>query len=111
MNTDTILQLVSGILTLVTLIVGRKATNYFSVGNRTARAQIVAILAKDVLSLVVLQGGVSQPKAELIRIAIDRLTGVLIGQGFKADTAKDIARSAIAGAAADQGFPLNEITI
>lgn len=111
MSADLVLQLLTGVISLVSILVGRKAATYFQVGNRTARANLVAILAKDVLSLVVLQKGVSAPKAEVIRQAIDQLRGVLVGQGFKPDTARDIAQSAIAGAAAEQGFDLAGISI
>jgi hypothetical protein len=108
---DLILQLLTGVISLVSILVGRKAHQYFQVGNRTARANLVAVLAKDVLSLVVLQKGVSTDKAEILRVAIDMLKGVLIGQGFKADTAGDIAKSAISGAAAEQGFDLAAISL
>lgn len=111
MNPDTILQLLSGVITLVTLVVGRRASDYFRVGNRTARANLVAVLAKDILALVVLQKGVNTQNAEIIKIAIDRLVQALVGQGFKVETARDIATSAIAGAAAEQGLDLANTTL
>ena len=111
MSSDSILQLLTGVISLVSILVGRKAHQYFAVGNRTARANLVAVLAKDVLSLVVLQKGVSEDKAVILRTAIEMLKGVLIGQGFRPDTAGDIAKSAISGAAADQGFDLAAIQL
>ena len=111
MDTNTILALISGVIGLVTVLIGRRANTYFASGNRAARARLVQILAKDILALVVLQKGVGVDRAEIIRLAIDQLYTTLVGQGFSKDTAHDIAKSAISGAAADQGFDLASLTL
>jgi len=111
MDTNTILTLITGVIGLLTVLIGRRANSYFANGNRAERARLVQILAKDILALVLLQKGVDAPKAEIIRSAIDLLYTALVGQGFNKDTAGDIAKSAISGAAAEQGFDLASITL
>lgn len=111
MDPNTILTLITGIIGLVTVLVGRRANAYFQAGNRTERARLVQILAKDILALVQLQKGVSAENAEIIRVSIDRLYAALVGVGFNAESARDIAKSGIAGAAAEAGFPLSAINL
>lgn len=111
MSPDTILAVISGIIGLVTVLVGRRANSYFANGNRAERARLVQILAKDILALVVLQKGVDTSRAEIVRVAIEQLYHALVGQGFNKVSARDIAKSAVSGAAAERGFDLASMTL
>ena len=84
---------------------------YFNPQRRTQRAVLFSQIAKDVLSLVTLQKGVTTPQAEIIQSAMDMVMEKLIREGVSKAQAADIARSTVAGAAAQAGFDLKGIVL
>lgn len=74
---------------------------YFSPARRTERAQLFALLAKDVLAVVRLQKGISASTEEVVRAAITMLIDRLTHEGVKAENASSIAERLIAGALAE----------
>lgn len=109
MNPDLILQVVSGIIGLVTVLVGAKIRNYFQSQDRRTKADLIKTFALAALSYAELQKGVSVPVGDVIRYAIDELYTKLINYGFNKSNAMEVARSAIAAAAAERGYPLREV--
>lgn len=111
MDGNVIGNIIISVIGLVTMLVGRRANQYFQSGSRAAKADLVRIMAKAALAYVELQQGVSTPNADLIRLAIDELYRRLVAQGFNEVAARDLAKSEIAVAAAEKGYPLREIQV
>jgi hypothetical protein len=87
---------------------------YFNPARRTQRALLLSRLAKDVISIAVLQKGLSPAQAAVSSDVIDLMLERLIGEGVKANSevarakARALAGRALAGAAAEYSGPLAE---
>jgi hypothetical protein len=76
-----------------------RVRRYFAPERRTLRAELFSKLASDVISLVVLQKGLTPDQAARSQEVIDLLKAQLLRQGVRKENAEAVARRALAGAA------------